>query len=189
MRDWILWLNETPWSIALRESLYVWPLLEAAHVLTIMLFVGTIVMVDLRLLGLAFTRVTVSEMTGRVLPWTVAGFIVMIVTGLVLFYAKPLLYYHNLYFRAKMVLLILAMANILLFHRHVQRTIEQWDSLKTPPAMARLSAALSLSAWIGIVILGRMIAYDFLNCEKLDPNGLLSTLASCPAAETAVSQE
>ncbi len=183
MRDWIVWMNETPWSIALRESLYLWPIIEATHVLTIMLFVGTIIMVDLRLLGLAFNRVTISEMESRILPWTIAGFVLMIVTGLLLFYAKPLLYYHSLFFRGKMLIMLIAMINILIFHRMIQRAAGDWDGRDGPPAGVRASAAVSLSAWIGVVVLGRMIAYDWYNCEKLDPDGLLHDLASCPAIE------
>ncbi|MGF1457151.1 MAG: DUF6644 family protein [Alphaproteobacteria bacterium] len=181
MRDLIVWLNETAWSVYLRESFIVWPVLEATHVLTIMLFVGTIIMVDLRLLGLAYTRVPVSEMTDRILPWTIAGFIVMVVTGLVLFYAKPLVYYHNIFFRVKLLVLIAALANIWVFHRRVQKDRAVWDGGGRLPVTARLSAAVSLSAWIAIVVAGRMIAYDWYECRKLDPASLLATLQDCPA--------
>ncbi len=184
MRDLIIWLNETPWSVALRESFFVWPVLEATHVLTIMLFVGTIIMVDLRLLGLAFTRVPVSEMTDRILPWTIVGFILMVITGLILFYAKPLVYYHNIFFRVKLLVLILALANIWVFHRRIQKDRAAWDGGARLPVTARLSAAVSLTAWIGIVVAGRMIAYDWYECRKLDQDALLATLQDCPAPVT-----
>lgn len=181
MADFIAWMNETTWSIALRESLFVWPVIEATHVLTIMLFVGTVIMVDLRLLGVAFRTVRVSEMTARILPWTIAGFILMAMTGLLLFYAKPQVYYYSLFFRLKMVILMVALGNIVLFHRRVQKEVARWDSAAPPPAAARVSAAVSLTGWIAIVITGRMIAYDWFNCEKLTPDSTLSMLASCPA--------
>ena len=179
MRDIIGWMNETAGSVALRESLFVWPVIEAVHVVTLMLFVGTIIIVDLRLLGVMFRDVAVSELTARILPWTVAGFALMAVSGALLFYAKPEVYFYSLFFRLKMVVLAAALANIVLFHRRVQRDGAAWDRA-VPPAGVKASAALSLGAWIAIVITGRMIAYDWFNCEKLSPDGMLSMLASCP---------
>src|SRR6185503_4626916 len=108
----LTWLGKTPWSIALHESLYVWPLTESLHVLTLALFVGTAVMLDLRLLGIGFTGINVSELTTRLLPWTRAGFAVMVTTGLLLFYATPVTYYQSLFFRIKVVLLIVAGINV-----------------------------------------------------------------------------
>src|SRR5262249_51802240 len=81
------WLASTRWSIALHESLYMYPLVESVHVLTLCLFVGMSVMLDLRLLGIALRRVPVAEVTDRLVPWMVAGFIVMVITGVLLFYA------------------------------------------------------------------------------------------------------
>ncbi len=180
LHDFLAWMNETAWSVGLRESLLAWPLVEATHVLTLMLFLGTVVMVDLRLLGFAFREVRVSEMTARILPWTVAGFALMVITGLLLFSAKPLVYYHSLFFRLKMLVLLLALANIVLFHRRLQRRLPHWDDATWLPATARLPALISLASWIAIVICGRMIAYDWFNCEKLPADGLLGLLASCP---------
>jgi hypothetical protein len=93
------WLAATPWSVALRESLYMYPLTESTHVLALSLFVGLTIMLDLRLLGLTLRNVPVSEMLDRVLPWTKAGFVVMIVTGVMLFYAIPVRNYLNVFFR------------------------------------------------------------------------------------------
>src|SRR5438093_12497215 len=93
------WLAETRGSIALHESLYMYPLVESVHVLTLTLFVGMSVMLDLRLLGRALRRVPVSEVTARLLPWTTAGFVVMIMSGTLLFYAIPVRSYQNVFFR------------------------------------------------------------------------------------------
>jgi hypothetical protein len=97
------WLAATQGSIALHESLYMYPLVESVHVLTLCLFVGMSVLLDLRLLGLTLRRVPVSEVTARLLPWMQAGFVVMIVTGLLLFYAIPVRSYQNVFFRLKMI--------------------------------------------------------------------------------------
>ncbi len=182
MRDFMVWMNGTPWSVALRESFFVWPILEASHVMTIMLFVGTIILVDLRLLGLYLKQVPVPEMNARILPWTVAGFILLVVTGLLLFYSKPLVYYHSLFFRAKLLIIGFALINIIMFHRRVEADKAAWTT-GVMPNSARFSAAASLTFWVVVVILGRMVAYDWFNCEKLDPNGAWSALADCPTME------
>src|SRR5713101_7678663 len=95
------WLAATRGSIALHESLFMYPLVESIHVLTLCLFVGTSVMVDLRLLGITLRRVPVSEVGRRLLPWMTAGFIIMVFTGVLLFYAIPLRSYQNIFFRVK----------------------------------------------------------------------------------------
>src|SRR6185437_5292838 len=102
------WLATTRGSIALHESLYMYPLVESVHVLTLCLFVGMSVMLDLRLLGVALRRVPVAEVTDRLVPWMVLGFVVMFVTGVLLFYAIPIRSYQNVFFRIKLIALVLA---------------------------------------------------------------------------------
>src|SRR5262245_54026517 len=79
------WLASTSWSIALHESLYLYPLIESTHVLTLTVFVGLTVMLDLRLLGLAMKQVPASEVIARLVPWAKTGFVIMAITGLLLF--------------------------------------------------------------------------------------------------------
>lgn len=179
-------MTEQPWSIALRESLFVWPLLESAHVLTLMLFVGTAAMLDLRLLGLTFRTVPASEFTGRLLPWTRASFVVMAITGLLLFYATPLRYYQNIFFRVKVVLLVAAGLNIWWFHARVHQRVHTWDLTMPPPRAARLAAVLSLSAWMGVVVTGRMVAYNWFDCDLQPQSSFVNWAAGCvvpPVAE------
>lgn len=173
------WLGQTSWSVALLESLYVWPLVESTHVLTLGLFVGTTVMMDLRLLGIAFRRVPVTAFTGRLLPWTRIGFAIMTVTGLLLFYSQPLRYYHNLFFRAKVVVLILAGANAAIFHAGAHRSAGDWDRDATPPRAARIAGAVSLTAWAVIVIAGRLIAYNWFDCDLQPQPAWVNRLAGC----------
>jgi hypothetical protein len=82
------WLAATEGSIALHESMYMYPIVESSHVLALMLFVGFATILDLRLLGLILKRVPVSQVAERLLPWTIGGFIVMVITGVLLFYAS-----------------------------------------------------------------------------------------------------
>jgi hypothetical protein len=83
------WLGSTPWSVALHESILVYPIVESVHVLTLCLFLGLVVMLDLRLLGVTMLKTPVSEAIRRLAPWTIAGFVVMVITGSLLFYAIP----------------------------------------------------------------------------------------------------
>jgi len=109
------WLEKTPWSIALHESLWVYPIVESVHVLTLCLFLGMAAMLDLRLLGVALRRVPASEVFRRLMPWTVAGLALMVASGALLFYAIPVRTYLNLFFRIKVVMLLLAGLNVWVF--------------------------------------------------------------------------
>ena len=120
------WLAATRGSIALHESLYMYPLLESAHVLTLMLFVGSAAMLDLRLLGLTLREVPVSEVLARLLPWLKAGFAVMVVTGVLLFYAIPVRTYQSIFFRIKVLMLLGAGLNVWIFNRRVRRSVGEW---------------------------------------------------------------
>ena len=154
------WLADTRWSVALHESVYVWPLLESVHVLCLALFVGTAVMLDLRLLGVAMTHIPASAFTQRLLPWTRGAFVVMVVTGVLLFTATPVTYYNSLSFRIKLILLAAAGFNVWFFHARTRRRIADWDSAVMPPTAARVAAIVSLAAWTGVVIAGRLVAYE-----------------------------
>src|SRR5712691_5913270 len=141
------WLAATPGSIALHESRYMYLIVLSVHVLTLCLFVGTAAMVDLRLLGLAMRSVRVSEVMTRLLPWTSTGLLLMIISGALLFYAAPLLRYQNIFFRVKMVTLVLAGINVWVFHNTVYRRVAAWDLDPVPPRTARAVGGLALVLW------------------------------------------
>jgi len=141
------WLAGTSGSVSLHESVYLWPAIESVHVLTLGLFVGSSAMLDLRLLGLSFTGVSAGKLARRLLPSTTAGFAVMVVSGVLVFYGNPLHFYHNIFFRLKLVLLLLAGINVLVFHRGVWRTIERWEMAAAPPRAARLAGSPAPLRW------------------------------------------
>jgi hypothetical protein len=190
LRGFLVWLQalgrgegefDRSWSEALAASVNFWSLVEGTHLIGLMLFVGTIFVVDLRLLGVAFRRTRVSVVSDRVLPLTAAGFAIVVVTGLALFFANPLVYYHNIWFRLKLGLLAFALVNIVVFHIRVQRKGAAWDSWPTPPAGARAAAAISLTAWVLVVSMGRFVAYDWFECGKPLPD-FLNAAQSCAAS-------
>ncbi len=172
------WLAETEWSIALHESQYAYAIIESIHVWALCLFVGFAVLLDLRLLGIVLRGVPVTHMIRRVLPWTKVGFAVMVVSGILLFYAIPFRTYHNVFFRAKAVLLVLAGLNAFVFHSRTFRTVEAWDTALPLPRSARMAGLASLVLWTAIVFSGRMIAYNWFDCGKRQ-QALISAVAGC----------
>lgn len=153
------WIYGTPLSVAMRKSVWVFPIIESIHVLGITVLVGTIAVFDLRLLGIIMKREPVSGIARQVLPWTWAGFALMFVTGLLLSIAEAATNYYNLAFRIKLVLLVLVGLNPLIFHLSVFRDVSRWETLPVPPFRARAAAVCSLLLWSGIIVAGRMIAY------------------------------
>jgi hypothetical protein len=173
------WLASTRGSVALHESLYMYPIVESVHVWALALFLGMVALVDLRLLGVALRDVPVSQLAARLLPWTLAGFALMIVTGSLLFYAIPVRTYQSVWFRAKLLLLVLAGLNAWLFHSGVYRGVAQWDLARAIPRKARLAGALSLLLWGAVVVCGRFIAYNWFDCDRQPRSVLINVLAGC----------
>src|SRR5258707_1408569 len=160
------WMADTEWSIGLHESRYAYSIIESVHVWTLCLFVGFAVLLDLRLLGVTLKRVPVSQITTRLLPWTKAAFVVMVISGVLLFYAIPLRTYHNVFFRATAVFLLLAGLNAWLFHAGpTYRRLAEWDTTPLTPRQARLAGPFSLPPLAAIGFSGRMIAFNWFGCE------------------------
>lgn len=157
------WLESTRGSVALHESEYMYPFIESIHVLTLCLFMGLVIMLDFRLTGLALRRVPVSEVVHRVLPWAIAGFVVMVITGVLLVYAIPVRTFQNVFFRVKVVLLMLAGLNVWVFHWTVFRRVDGWDLANVTPKAAKLAGTFSLVLWTGVILAGRMIAYNWFD--------------------------
>jgi hypothetical protein len=157
------WLESTPWSIALHESIWVYPIVESVHVLTLCLFVGLTVMVDLRLTGASLSSTPVSQVIRRFGPWIMAGFAVMVASGALLFYAVPVKTYLNIFFRLKMTFLLISGLNVAVFHFTTSRTMPRWDLDTRPPVPARLAGGVSLALWAAVAVCGRLIAYNWFD--------------------------
>ncbi len=170
LQNFFAWMAYTPWSVELHESLWAYPIIESVHVLFLCLFLGLAVMFDLRLTGLSLRGMPVSKVYHRLLPWTQAGFVVMVLSGLLLFYGIPLRTYENIFFRVKAVLLVLAGVNVFVFHKGIYRSIDSWDNDPVPPARVRLAGFASMILWASIVVAGRMIAYNWFD-KTQNPSG------------------
>ena len=141
-----------------RESLWLFPAIETVHLLGMAALVGTTAVFDLRLLGWMLRRERVSELAGRLLPWSWAGFALQVVTGALLFTSEAVKVYTNPAFRVKMLLIFLAGVHALIFHWTVYRDVASWES-GVLPAGAKVAGFVSILLWIGIVAAGRFIGF------------------------------
>jgi hypothetical protein len=153
------WVYVTRLSTGIRESPTWFPIIEGIHTLGITAVVGTVAVLDLRLLGVIMKREPVSRIARQVLPWTWVGFSIMFVTGLLLSIAESATNYFNWAFRVKLILLVLVGVNPLIFHLTVYRKVNSWDLASVTPGRARVAAVCSLVLWAGIIVAGRLIAY------------------------------
>lgn len=153
------WLYDTPLADTIRSNAYAFPWLESVHVLAITLVLGSIAVADLRLLGLASVKRPVTQLLQDVLPVTWVAFVVAAITGLAMFSSNAVQYLHNVPFQLKMLVMLLAGINMVVFQFLTFRSVGTWDGAVRPPTSARLAGAFSLVAWIGIVAFGRWIGF------------------------------
>ena len=160
--SFLQWLQATPFSTGIRESTWWYPVIESVHVLSLCLFLGIAVFWDFRLLYWGLKRVPVSDVQSRLMmPWAVLGFALMVASGTLLFIEEPVRFYGNIFFRVKVVLLILAGLNAFIFHSNAGRRLLDWDNSPLTPTGAKIAGAMSLFLWTLIVICGRFIAYNW----------------------------
>lgn len=153
------WLESTAIAVLVRESSYGFPILVGVHILGLTLSAGTLLWVDLRLLGVSLTQTRVSDVYRGLAPWILGGFLVMFLSGATLFAGFATSAYANLYFRIKVVALGLAGLNALAFHVLTQRRSATWDAAPQPPVTVRLAGLTSIVLWALVILAGRMISY------------------------------
>ena len=146
-------------GIAIAESGWMFPTLETLHVIALVTVIGTIAIVDLRLVGIASRGHRVSLLAKDTLPWTWGAFALAALTGGLLFISKASSYVINPYFLWKMGLLVLAGLNMIYLHLTTWRTVEHWERDPTFPFAAKLAGWLSLIFWVGVVFFGRAIGF------------------------------
>ncbi len=159
MHPFLQWLYETPVATAIRESGNLFPWVESTHVLAITLVVGSISIIDLRLLGLVWKGRAVSRLLSEVLPLTWTAFVVAAITGGLLFSSNAVKYSENHFFQAKMLLLVIAFLNMLAFHIITARGMEGWDESPKVPIGVRAAGGVSLALWIAVIACGRWIGF------------------------------
>jgi hypothetical protein len=143
----------------IRENDLLFPLIESMHVLSICLVVGSILAVDLRLLGLASINRPVSRVANGILPLTWGAFAVAVASGSLLFISNATKYLENGYFVAKILLICAAGLNMAVFHAISARDLPKWENEKTLPLSAQLAGGLSILLWVSVVTCGRWIGF------------------------------
>lgn len=153
------WLYDLPIADLIRSNELAFPSLESVHVLAITLVLGSIAVADLRLLGIASVKRPVTQLLHEVLPVTWVAFGVALVTGSLLFTSNAVEYVHNKPFQFKMIMMVLAGLNMLVFQLVTFRTVGTWDAAPRTPPAARFAGAASLVCWVAVVAFGRWIGF------------------------------
>ena len=155
---WLAWLESTAVAVAMRESVWLYPAVEIAHILGFVILVGAAAMFDLRLLGLS-RAIPVTGLARHLLPWARLGLALAAPTGVLMFVAEATTTAANTAFQLKLVLIGLAVLNAAVFHRWAFKSVKYWDREAASPPAARAAAAISLALWTTVIACGRLIAY------------------------------
>jgi len=155
---WLAWLETTAAATAMRQSLWLYPIVEILHIIGFVVLVGSAAMFDLRLLGLS-RQLPVTGMERHLLPWARASVLLIVPTGGLMFVAHASEFAENPAFRLKLILLVAAALNAAAFHLRPFRRVAEWDHGARAPLAARFAAGLSLMLWTGVISCGRLLAY------------------------------
>jgi hypothetical protein len=159
LSDLVAFLEDSGIAEAIRENDTLFPLIESVHVIAICLVVGSILALDLRLLGLASVHRPVGRLANAILPVTWGAFAIAATSGFLLFISNATKYLANGYFDAKIILICAAGLNMIIFHAIGARDMPQWESEVRPPLSARIAGGLSILLWIAVVACGRWIGF------------------------------
>jgi hypothetical protein len=162
-------LEATGLAEQIRSSLYLFPLLEAVHVIGLALVFGTILVIDLRLLGIASTERPFNLIASDILKWTWVAFALTAVTGSLMFITNAEVYFNNIYFRLKMILLALSGVNMAAFEVTARRSVATWNQSRSAPRSGRAVAIASIVIWIAVIFMGRMIGFTATRGTTSEP--------------------
>ena len=163
------WIEATALATSIRDSLFLFPMLESIHVIGLALVFGMIFVLDLRMLGLASAARPFEKVARDVLRWTWAGFATTLITGSLMFTTNAGVYVNNSYFRAKMLLLAAAGINMAIFELTLGKRVAQWGGAMSAPRAGRIAAALSIAIWIGVICTGRLVGFTTSRVKKGAP--------------------
>ena len=158
MNTMLQWLEDSSCAVVIRQSAWLYPILEIVHITGIVLLVGPSFMFDLRLLGFS-KHLPVLELAQHLLPWARRSLLLIIPSGLLLFITNAETLGYDPVFWIKMVFLVLAGLNVLVFHRYTFRSLSTQDKKSILPKAAKVTACISIIAWLIIIACGRLLAY------------------------------
>ena len=154
----LVYLETSGLATLMRQSQWLYPFVEIAHILGFVTLVGSVAMLDLRLLGCS-RSLPVSGMARHLLRWSLGSLLLVVPSGLMMFSAHATEFADNTAFRVKLLLLVTAAANAAWFHQTSFRSVGDWNTKVAPPLQSRIAAGVSLALWIGVICCGRLIAY------------------------------
>ena len=155
---WLVWLETSGLAVAMRQWLWLYPIVEIVHIVGFVILAGAAFMFDLRLLGVS-RGVPVSALADHLLRWSRLSLLLVVPTGVAMFTAHATEMAENPAFRLKLVFIAAALLNAGLFHRFPFRAVGDWDTEIAAPWPARLAGGLSLGLWTGVIACGRLLAY------------------------------
>jgi hypothetical protein len=155
---WLLWLEGSVMAVAMRQWLWLYPIVEIAHILGFVTLVGAAAMFDLRLLGVS-RQLPVTDMAHHLLRWARLSLLVVMPSGFLMFAAHASEMAENPAFRLKLLLIAIAVLNAATFHGGPFKSVSYWNQHAAIPATAKIAAVLSLILWTGVITCGRLLAY------------------------------
>lgn len=156
------WLEASSWAAFIHRNPWAFTTIEVVHVFAIALVICTIAIMDLRLLGRASTNRPVTELARAVLPVTWASFVLAVAAGSLLFISQATAYFASITFWIKMILIVVAGINMLIFELITFRSVQEWDRMPMPPRQARLAGGISLACWVLVLVFGRWTGFTVM---------------------------
>jgi hypothetical protein len=156
--SWAEWLENSKIAEGIRQSIYLYPIIETFHIIGFVILVGTALMFDVRLLGMS-CNLSVLKLSQHLLPWSRSSLLIVIPTGILLFITNALSLANDNLFWIKMSLIILAGINAFVFHTNIFRSVSSWEIQGSTPILAKFHATFSIIVWISVIFCGRFLAY------------------------------
>jgi hypothetical protein len=155
---WLVYLEGSAVAVAMRQWLWLYPIVEIVHIIGFVFLVGAAAMFDLRLLGLS-RRLPVADLAQHLLSWARLSLLLVIPSGFLMFMAHATEMAGLPAFRLKLLLIVVAGLNAAMFHRGPLKSVRNWNQCVAIPATAKVAAVLSLVLWVGVIACGRLLAY------------------------------
>ena len=162
MHRFVDWLSQTPLSLAIQTREWIIPTIQSVHIVAIAVVMGSVFMIELRIWGWAGRDQTVSETTARFGPWLIGALGVLLVTGAVMVIGEPERELLALSFWLKMSLVAVGTIVAIAFQRAVERRDRAWEPAIVDRRLIKAAAFVVLLIWLGVIVLGRLIAYDYV---------------------------
>ena len=153
-------LQAASWAVFIHTKAWAFTTVQVVHVFAVSMLIGTIAIVDFRLLGFASTKRPFAELSRQVLPFTWGAFVLAVIAGSLLFISRATDYFTDPVFSIKMSLIAVAGINMAIFEFITVRDVQKWNLNPTPPPPARLAGGISIACWVLVVVFGRLISFS-----------------------------